>query len=245
MNIKSKKMKEQKSTVTKRQREQVIDSLEKLLARKVQIKAELAEIENTIKVFTLQMEQAPKKIKSSKFLKKSDDRFVEQFGRLEKREAELRGELLEINALTRSIPARRLKPLVNEDHVRRLILDAGLVGQRGKIHEGFRSGDCWTSCEVCVTSCNSECVACTECVTSCSTDCVTNCTSDCVQCPTECVTLCTYGCSSPCTVGGASGMLYSLPQDLDHADKTLPMDSLLSMVAKHSGHPDRVEIEWN
>jgi len=224
---------------------EVVECLEQLLARKTQIKAELREIADTMEVFSFRVERAPDFLDDPEVLQTSDAQFTERMAGLEKREIELRGELFEISALTRSIPARRLKKWVSEVRVRELILDAGLMTNSTSLQEVFRASDCWTACEVCVTACNSECIACTECITSCATECITSCTSDCIACPVECVTLCTYGCSTPCTVGGATGVLYNLPATLDHSDKEISPNDLLEMVVKHQGVPDRIEIDWD
>lgn len=226
-------------------KDEVVEHVEKLLARKLQIKAQLDEIENAINIFILQMEAAPKSISKAKALRESDAVYKKEMAKLERREVELRGELFEIAALTRSIPVRRLKPQINESRVRELVLNAGLSGIHRKLEESLRASGCMTACETCVTSCNSECVACTECVTSCTTECTTGCTSDCVSCPTECVTLCTVGCPTMETYSTRTGTRYTMPHSLNQPDYAIQENALLETVARKYGSPDRIEIDWS
>jgi len=224
---------------TKKSRDDVVELVEKLLARKLQIKAQLNEIENTIKTFALQMENTQRGICTKDQLHSSNEIYRDRVEALQKYESELRGELFEVSALSRSIPVRRLRSEVNAERIKELVMDAKLIGLSPQLQENLRAGDCVTSCEVCVTSCNSDCI------TSC-TDCVTYCATDCTQCPSSC-TFCSSGCTNDATGPYKGTPSYTLPDSLDYPDdkKYLPDNEITEAVAKKYGTPDRIEIDWS
>ena len=95
-----------------------------------------------------------------------------------KREALLYGRLVEIAALSRTIPARRIRPLVRAERTRVLSAPPSFAPPKTDAGDRHPIYNCATNCTDCVTSC-------TECVSSCSSECTTQCTSDCIACSSD------------------------------------------------------------
>lgn len=215
--------------------EQVVRSLERLLARKMQIKAELAELTEASKSISKQFDEISSKQKDAEALRESEDIYSKQMSFIERREATLFSELVDVNALTRSIPARRLKNLVDPDMVHRAVLDAGLAAKfpksrlRNVLLEASKG--CVTDCRVCVTSCQSECTF------GCTSDCTYNCTSGCSSgCP--------LGCPNGCRATTVTGP-YKQLANLNHDERTMSRKAIKKMVSKKYGVKGVTKIDWD
>lgn len=211
-----------KVAITGSQRERILRNLERILARKLQIKAQIASLHESAQGLTKEMIKKKSPLYSKK--EKSSNKY--RLTAIKQRETELYGELVEVSALTKSIHARRLKPLVNANNVWKMAGDASLMKARSdKDFKGAVTGYCVTSCKDCITSC-------TDCVTSCNSDCITHCTSDCI---------------TPCTVGDTIGCPHKTFGEQDSSGfntKTLSNMNLKKMMTKKYGK-NKINVDWN
>jgi hypothetical protein len=154
-----------------------LESLERALTRKDQIKTELSHLMETAQ--DIQMRGG--KIKIELLVdEKEARRRSKQLAKLVKREIELYGELVEFVALTRTIPVRRLKPSTGVNNIQRSTPPFIAAAGDDPFQQDTRL--CLPTCSDCVTS------SCLTCTTSCNGDCI-SCSSDpTVGCPT-----CTFG----------------------------------------------------
>ncbi|MBU1404952.1 MAG: hypothetical protein KKE83_04000 [Proteobacteria bacterium] len=225
------------------------DRLEKLAARQVQAELELEGIRK-------KLEQAVGVKASGAYVVGKDKKVKEKelqeyISVLTLSEAELSGELTEIRGLLRSLPARQMRPAIKASRLRELLkspnLRAEAIKDRIALKDDLRAG-CITSCETCVTSCNSECTTgCTDCVTSCATDCLSGCTTDCVtHCTSECMNSCTTCVASKvmlCAIGDISGYNFDTKTLTPRPDVSQPpgLDLTEQGVPRHI----EFEIDWD
>jgi len=216
--------------------------MELLLARKTQIQAELAELEHEsskeVSRFHRLQEAASR---NKKQLSHLSDNYSRLSGHLTKLEAELRGELVEINGLLRTLPIRRKKPTLRKKNVSKLIAKAGLKLKSDQVRKEFQGArgiellggeDMILGCTDCIT-------ACTECVTAC-TECVTSCNGDCISCSSDCVGACTS-----CSPSGVTGCIdtFGMQSLFDRKEKVFDPEALRAL-PKEELKPTEFEIDW-
>lgn len=223
--------------------------LEKLAARQLQAELELETIRKKIeKALEVKASRAYITGKGKKAKKSELEDYISM---LTLSEAELSGELTEIRGFLRALPVRQMKPTIKASKLHKLLKDPNLRAQAIKdritLKDDLRAG-CITSCETCVTSCNSECTTgCTDCVTSCATDCITGCTTDCVtNCTSECMNSCTICVASKimlCAIGDISGYNFDHGTLASRPDVSQPPSLGISekVVPKHI----EFEIDWD
>lgn len=209
--------------------------IELLLARKTQVLAEIAELEYTsdkiVERYSAFTEGKLKKSQAAHL----ENNYVRMSGHVTKKEAELRGELTELNGLIRAIPLRREKTDISLKRVRKLIKSADLQLKSkdllDKLHT--QEGAEIFGCTDCIT-------ACTECVTAC-TECVTSCNGDCISCSSDCVGACTS-----CSPSGIEGCLdtFGMQSLFERKEKVFNPESLRHLDKDAIDRISRLEINW-
>lgn len=149
-----------------------LEHFELALARKAKIRDELAQL----KKFAREIQRAVEKVKEQALPDKEERRWQKQLARLLKRETELYGKLVEVIGLVRTIPARRLKPLVLTCNSRTTTFSD--IAKYIEFPQDMR---------ICVW---------------CASDCTNNCTSDCMtNCPNGCAVTNSSGCPYSASIG--------------------------------------------
>ena len=165
--------------------QEVVKMLEQLLARKEQIKEELNALEQEAEALEKEREEKTATASDQMKEKEINDDYANTSISISSKEAVLMGELLEINAASRSLASRRLKGAIKYENILKLKEEGKTekpTDTQALVNEFIKMGKlistashtkgiipCIPKCTDCVTS---ACQVCTACPEGCWTGCV-------------------------------------------------------------------------